>query len=361
MKRELKPQDLSSRLAGPSPHCRAYPDEKGIETPSLDRPKIIILPLQSLSRWKGNWNRIPKSTSIKTSMHCRAYPDEKGIETTSWNTLIQYMLCVLQSLSRWKGNWNSVWILRYRKRHLRIAEPIPMKRELKHSRRVPHSRFRFGLQSLSRWKGNWNGTCCPEPSCDYRNCRAYPDEKGIETTHSAWIRTGAISSLQSLSRWKGNWNPSRSFRIFRTFLNCRAYPDEKGIETRIRIDDIQLDNALQSLSRWKGNWNRLLVLFLSGVAPKLQSLSRWKGNWNLIAARVPYHLYGLIAEPIPMKRELKPKWPTANSLTQWNCRAYPDEKGIETRWQDLWHSSQQPNCRAYPDEKGIETENATCR
>ena len=39
-----------------------------------------------------------------------------------------------------------------------------------------------------------------------------------------------------------------------------------------------------------------------------------------------------------------------------NCRAYPDEKGIET--QDflihLQHDVHK-NCRAYPDEKGIET------
>ena len=62
---------------------------------------------------------------------------------------------------------------------------------------------------------------------------------------------------------------------------CRAYPDEKGIETE----------------------------FLAGIeAPRMS-----------------------IAEPIPMKRELKhKKWFGYTYTYRFDCRAYPDEKGIET-------------------------------
>ena len=37
-----------------------------------------------------------------------------------------------------------------------------------------------------------------------------------------------------------------------------------------------------------------------------------------------------IAEPIPMKRELKLPRVLRNILNRSDCRAYPDEKGIET-------------------------------
>ena len=37
-----------------------------------------------------------------------------------------------------------------------------------------------------------------------------------------------------------------------------------------------------------------------------------------------------IAEPIPMKRELKPPRMARCDLFDQDCRAYPDEKGIET-------------------------------
>ncbi len=43
-----------------------------------------------------------------------------------------------------------------------------------------------------------------------------------------------------------------------------------------------------------------------------------------------------------------------------DCRAYPDEKGIETQ-NDEGDGAEDPgDCRAYPDEKGIETR-APCR
>ena len=73
----------------------------------------------------------PQSGIDDGALYCRAYPDEKGIET-------QGLLQLCQN--------------RYRE----IAEPIPMKRELK-------------LRSQA----------CFEATACY--CRAYPDEKGIET------------------------------------------------------------------------------------------------------------------------------------------------------------------------------------
>ena len=38
-----------------------------------------------------------------------------------------------------------------------------------------------------------------------------------------------------------------------------------------------------------------------------------------------------------------------------DCRAYPDEKGIETTTVIKEIKDEIVNCRAYPDEKGIET------
>ena len=64
-----------------------------------------------------------------------------------------------------------------------------------------------------------------------------------------------------------------------------------------------------------------------------------------------------IAEPIPMKRELKLRsYSTLYHLFRTYCRAYPDEKGIETQKNGTtWREAIPPYCRAYPDEKGIET------
>jgi len=68
----------------------------------------------------------------------------------------------------------------------------------------------------------------PIPSsevCFHLDCRAYPDEKGIETNHILIGDSGG-------------------------FQNCRAYPDEKGIETQIGSPQIgSLQIGLQSLSR----------------------------------------------------------------------------------------------------------------
>ncbi len=76
---------------------------------------------------------------------------------------------------------------------------------------------------------------------------------------------------------------------------------------------------------------------------KLESISAWQ------ASDVP------IAEPIPMKRELKQRHLKKLSGRMSHCRAYPDEKGIETPEPEQAAQYDVTNCRAYPDEKGIET------
>ena len=63
----------------------------------------------------------------------------------------------------------------------------------------------------------------------------------------------------------------------------------------------------------------------------------------------------IIAKLIPTKRELK-LW-TVNDVTMngvYNCKAHPDEKGIET---PIFYQppERSPDCKAHPDEKGIET------
>ena len=56
-----------------------------------------------------------------------------------------------------------------------------------------------------------------------------------------------------------------------------------------------------------------------------------------------------------MKRELKQfLWARTNKIKE-NCRAYPDEKVIETGFRPCSSYFFYQHCRAYPDEKGIET------
>ena len=81
-------------------HCRAYPDEKGIETFAVLYWGIVGL------------------------LYCRAYPDEKGIET--------------HEVDQETG------------KEYNIAEPIPMKRELKQDYILMNGDSDLGLQSLSR-------------------------------------------------------------------------------------------------------------------------------------------------------------------------------------------------------------------
>jgi len=88
----------------------------------------------------------------------------------------------------------------------------------------------------------------------------------------------------------------------------------------------------------------------------------------------------MIARPIPTKRELKHICPAATDQETMNCKAHPDEKGIETPMclsippplplgiarpiptkRELKHgiggsgNGLRLNCKAHPDEKGIET------
>ncbi len=89
-----------------------------------------------------------------------------------------------------------------------IAEPIPMKRELKHVKHYLSRILRFP------------------------NCRAYPDEKGIETfvyilpteiTHKIAEPIPMKRELKHILSRRQTWP--------RVVRDCRAYPDEKGIET----------------------------------------------------------------------------------------------------------------------------------
>ena len=188
-----------------------------------------------------------------------------------------------------------------------IAKPIPMKRELKRL-------YQRSTITSRAW-----------------NCKAYPDEKGIETGICSLRARGLCATLQSLSRWKGNWNhhscqgclaqclcciakpiPMKrelkrqrlksgrsSGRIAKPIpmkrelklsphrpggreeeLHCKAYPDKKGIETGETCSRPAWHKRLQSLSRWKGNWNGNRYGRIVDQGQELQSLSRWKGNWN---------------------------------------------------------------------------------
>ena len=65
----------------------------------------------------------------------------------------------------------------------------------------------FELQSTSRRKGNWNEEFQVAINTNVTdNCKAHPDEKGIETF------------------------PPTQIRLKR--CDCKAHPDEKGIETK---------------------------------------------------------------------------------------------------------------------------------
>ncbi len=82
MKRELK---LGGRSVGhlvAIVHCRAYPDEKGIETMFSEMfrgmSSKIAEPIPMKRELKRNTSGLG-STSYPAD--CRAYPDEKGIET----------------------------------------------------------------------------------------------------------------------------------------------------------------------------------------------------------------------------------------------------------------------------------------
>ena len=88
-------------------------------------------------------------------------------------------------------------------------------------------------------------------------------------------------------------------------MNCRAYPDEKGIETQ--IDDRKRFPSAQVIAE-PIPMKRELKLVFPDLLP----------------------LQASIAEPIPMKRELKQTLTRVRLWIYLDCRAYPDEKGIET-------------------------------
>jgi len=75
---------------------------------------------------------------------------------------------------------------------------------------------------------------------------------------------------------------------------------------------------------------------------------------EIVRAKI-LHIIG-IAKPIPMKRELKLGMVvrTVSTISS-DCKAYPDEKGIETNWSVIHVFDTYVYCKAYPDEKGIET------
>ena len=147
----------------------------------------------------------------------------------STSSLMRYLRASLQSLSRWKGNWNMPSQSTRSPQKPSIAEPIPMKRELKPFLHLELWPSRPAIAEPIPMKREL------KPRCDFL------DRRGL---------------LQSLSRWKGNWNMSSCcLRWILSEPHCRAYPDEKGIETRILAIAPQRDPSLQSLSRWKGNWN----------------------------------------------------------------------------------------------------------
>ncbi len=88
---------------------------------------------------------------------------------------------------------------------------------------------------------------------------------------------------------------------------CRAYPDEKGIETEKTAEEIAAGAKIAE------------------PIPMKRELK----HEDLRTARIEMHD---IAEPIPMKRELKLyAFGGVRCKVVQNCRAYPDEKGIETR------------------------------
>ena len=164
----------------------------------------------------------------------------------------------LQSLSRWKGNWNNFDLVKSggqfqhiaepipMKRELKpellenikkldpkIAEPIPMKRELKHNQLSRIAKM-AALQSLSRWKGNWN----------FWDLALIPK----------WC---IVFRLQSLSRWKGNWNHIPASRSYAKHCIAEPIPMKRELKLDWAATIVSaIDSILQSLSRWKGNWNQ---------------------------------------------------------------------------------------------------------
>ena len=176
MKRELKHRGAWT-LYGPALlNCRAYPDEKGIETiPQIKdylATSIIAEPIPMKRELKQIVcfcctyqhhciaEPIPMKRELKPFLgarrldsscsYCRAYPDEKGIETTVQLHRATGVLKIAEPIPmkrELKLCGSSAWP---RKSWASIAEPIPMKRELKRLLGVLGAHYKTLLQSLSR-------------------------------------------------------------------------------------------------------------------------------------------------------------------------------------------------------------------
>ena len=87
-----------------------------------------------------------------------------------------------------------------------------------------------------------------------QDCKAHPDEKGIETIEGHFgIHAVGKSYCKAHPDEKGI-ETYKSFRRCRPLpLHCKAHPDEKGIETAPLTGLGSFSIELQSSSRRKGN------------------------------------------------------------------------------------------------------------
>ncbi len=81
-KRELKhPLLLDTDLL--QGHCKAHPDEKGIETEDAQGIAVRVVEIAKLIPTKRELKLMTTILFIDIYFHCKAHPDEKGIETSS--------------------------------------------------------------------------------------------------------------------------------------------------------------------------------------------------------------------------------------------------------------------------------------
>ena len=197
MKRELKRHCFGISSAVGFINCKAYPDEKGIETKG---DCMTLSPAQ--------WN-------------CKAYPDEKGIETD---------------------------IVRHALAGDHIAKPIPMKRELKLPPATIFQLEQLNCKAYPDEKGIETVLSILDDVMEL-HCKAYPDEKGIETPFPClcpfrWFRYCKAYPDEKGIETSGDFGPTAQ-----ELLHCKAYPDEKGIETPGGRPTGRRRLILQSLSR----------------------------------------------------------------------------------------------------------------
>ena len=63
------------------------------------------------------------------------------------------------------------------------------------------------------------------------DCKAYPDEKGIETSSASLHSHGCLRYCKAYPDEKGIETVASRWQRGNRLLYCKAYPDEKGIET----------------------------------------------------------------------------------------------------------------------------------